>query len=849
MRGIIILLFCLKITINNAQDLNGAISQKPQPLAQVLNSIETHYNIRFSYAPELIRGQSIVFSRPQQLLDDVILELEQAFALRFEKVNDRYYIIYNKQNPSLIYGYLTDAATHNPVDGAYVLNLSSGKTTVSESDGYFSLNEINKGDSVSISFIGYQTQIIKTDTIDNKKSLRILLSPATLALNEVVVNEYHASGISRNMDGEITFTPEAIHFLSGRAEPDILQNIQLLPGIVSPNESASQLHIRGGTPDHNLILWDGIKMYNSSHFFGMISAFNSSIVKDVYISKSRTNPKYGDRISGVIDIVTEDIVPEKPSGEVGLSMLHGDALIRVPVSKRIGLIASCRRSFTDLFPTPTYQQFSKKVYQNTSIDNALEQPGLPSDENENFSFYDYTFKLIAKPTQKDQLTLSGINTRNTLDYNLNTINPDNTLSENLLIKNAGLTLAWDKNWDLGLKTSTRLYFSNYDLSYRGINTVLENSSEKRNNVKEHGLLVDANWFLTERSTLSGGYQFFSNKTAYLFDNTNGNQFGEDLKGMVHAVHGRFKYIQPEGWRFGVGVRVSHYSVLNKIHIEPRLFLERSLGRYINLTSSLETKYQTINQLLEFTTKNFGLENNVWTLASKDGTPLLDSEQVTLGFIFSKNGWNVDLELYHKHNDGFTTITNGINSSIESYYVGGSNTNGFDFNLRKKIKNYSIWLAYTNAKTIYQFHVFNKGKRFNGNNDIRHAVTWSNSYKIRNFHFSTAWNIRSGIHYTPAIGIREYSNEVDYGEINSKVLPGYHRLDMAINYQFKAFGKLKKSRLKIGASLLNVYNRKNTLSREYIVTNQEESNDKKSEVKIIDNYSLARALNITMRINF
>ena len=105
----------------------------------------------------------------------------------------------------------------------------------------------------------------------------------TQRLEEVVVTNYLTKGITKLNDGSTIVKPESFGILPGLIEPDILQTIQALPGVLSIDETVSNINIRGGTHDQNLFLWDGIKMYQSGHFFGLISAFNPYTTKQINV--------------------------------------------------------------------------------------------------------------------------------------------------------------------------------------------------------------------------------------------------------------------------------------------------------------------------------------------------------------------------------------------------------------------------------------------------------------------------------------------------------------------------------------------------------------------------------------
>ena len=227
---------------------------------------------------------------------------------------------------------------------------------------------------------------IEFDKVDKryyiiKKQPKVDLSK-TQQLDEILISEYLTTGIREGQDKSITVSPKELGILPGLTEPDVLQSIQLLPGVQSPTETASGLYVRGGTPDQNLILWDGIKMYNSGHFFGTISAFNPYITDEIKLFKSGTKARYGNRVSSVIDISSDNKIPESIKGGFGFNMTHIDAYFKAPISKKVAILVSGRRSFTEIFNTATFKNLAKRVFQNTKIsvqghgDHEV-LPGLP----------------------------------------------------------------------------------------------------------------------------------------------------------------------------------------------------------------------------------------------------------------------------------------------------------------------------------------------------------------------------------------------------------------------------------------------------------------------------------------
>ncbi|MES2747068.1 MAG: Plug domain-containing protein, partial [Bacteroidota bacterium] len=188
-------------------------------------------------------------------------------------------------------------------------------------------------------------------------------------LNEIIVEGFLASGINKT-NQKFTIYPQKVATLPGVTDADILLSLQQLPGVKSPNETASGLHVRGGTSDQNLILWDGIRLYHPGHLFGMISGINPNVEQTVNFYNKATNPKFGERISSIIDIKTSDKIVDKLKVNVGVNALNTDVYVRTPLIKeKLGLQVSGRKSYTQWLQTPTFTQLAEKVFQNTNFND------------------------------------------------------------------------------------------------------------------------------------------------------------------------------------------------------------------------------------------------------------------------------------------------------------------------------------------------------------------------------------------------------------------------------------------------------------------------------------------------
>ncbi|MGB5419726.1 TonB-dependent receptor plug domain-containing protein, partial [Algibacter sp.] len=311
----------------------------------------------------------------------------------------------------------------------------------------------------------------------NRKDFRIQI------LEEVVVNNYLTTGITKLNDGSLTIKPKTFGILPGLIEPDVLQTIQAIPGVQSTDETVSNINVRGGTHDQNLLLWDGIKMYQSGHFFGLISAFNPFTTKRISVYKNGTNAKYGDGISSVIDMRLPDDIDNEFDAGLGFNLINIDGYIKVPLSKKTELQLSTRRSITDLINTTTYDQYFKRIFQDSDFSKGKENTNSIS-QNESFYFYDIAAKFLYDITKKDKVRIHFLNVNNDLNYDeQSTINDKNeALNSMLSQENLAFGATYTRDWNDKTTTTFQGYVSNYNLDATNFDVINEQRLIQKNEV-------------------------------------------------------------------------------------------------------------------------------------------------------------------------------------------------------------------------------------------------------------------------------------------------------------------------------------------------------------------------------
>jgi len=169
-------------------------------------------------------------------------------------------------------------------------------------------------------------------------------------------------------------------------EADVIKIIQLLPGAKSGREGFNDLYVRGGQPDQNLILLDGLPLYNPNHLLGLFSVFNPSVLKQIELLKGGFPARYGGRLSSVINLTTKDGNLRRFGGEGKLGLLTSRLMLEGPLMKdRASWMISGRRTFLDQM-TRWFQ---------------------PKERQESIFFYDLNVKTNVIVSNRDRIHLSG----------------------------------------------------------------------------------------------------------------------------------------------------------------------------------------------------------------------------------------------------------------------------------------------------------------------------------------------------------------------------------------------------------------------------------------------------------
>ena len=824
------------LTIHN---LCGQIGTKKKKLVTIFNEIKNSSGFSFSYLDREVKDIKVSVPLPDKSNIEVILQyLKEATQLNFKILPNKIIAVYtSKEKVTVRCGQVMDSY-QQPIKA---IVRGNEFTKVANDQGVFKFIETDLKEQLTISAPGYVTKRLLAQQFSIDSCKKVVLRPAPLNLDEVIITNYLVKGIFKNADGSISLDYSDFGILPGLTEPDLLQTLQSLPGITSANETISDVNIRGGTRDQNLIVWDGIKMYQFSHFFGLISTFNPYLTKNVRLYKNGTDASYGDGVSGVIEMNTSNTIQQDLTASAGINLISSDVYIDTPISKKASLQIALRRSLNDLVKTPTYEQFFEKAFQDTEVVDM-------NNSDISFSFWDASIRGLFQIGRKDVLKINGILMEDDLIFKENNIggNEIMTRESGIFQNNYAAGISHIRNWTDKWKSEILLYGSNYTLMSNNSDIINNQNLLQENEVLENGIKATIHHTFTEKIEIKAGYQF--NETGIRnLRNINNPTFIEQEKNVLRT-QSAFSEIGFSSLNkrtiVSAGMRANFIQKLNETLIEPRISFQQKMGERFTLEVLGELKSQTTTQVIDFQNDFLGVENRKWIVSNNNSStsqnvPILNSRQLSFGFQYNTTNFLFQTDTYYKHVSGIITRSQGFLNQYEFVNdVGDYEVRGLDFLITKKFKNVNTWMGYTYSENDYTFSNLDVSS-FPNNIDIRHQINIAAAYSNKKLSVSSGLTWRTGIPTTLPVSNTVTNNNLSFQFPNADRIDDYLRIDMSATYNFRISPKMKSL---LGFSLWNVFSRNNSTNKYFRLSEN-------NEVLKIEEKGLGITPNLVFRIIF
>ena len=639
-----------------------------------------------------------------------------------------------KSSPS-ISGFVRDISNGEPISYAnvFISNSTNGSTT--NRDGYFAISDLQVGKyELNVTMIGFASYKDSVELLTNESvRLDIVLRSQVLESSEILVTAERQKFQRAIESSQISLDIRELNSAPAFIEPDVFRTLQMLPGVQTTSDFSSALYVRGSTPDQNLIMLDGIAIYNPYHLGGIFSTFNTDAIKEADFRAGGFSARYGGRMGAILNVINREGNTEKIKGSANLSLISSKILIEGPVPKWRGIkgswMFSGRRTYID------------------KVVNALKIPnGEKSEDGSDiyyefpYYFYDYQIKANIDLNQDHRLTFTRFYGDDVLDFSYEdpirvaqgnnvTVQQEFRLGLDWPWGNKTNGLTW--RWIISPKTIAKTFISSsryrfdFDLSFVDRDTYIYSDSTAINFtnfnwniydlIKDRTIETEVQYKLSKNHSLTAGAQlrnidfdlginyelttqdtFFTWNPLYLKNST-----------QEFAVFAQDRWEVSKNLKIRGGLRMTDYNLHDKVYLDPRLGVKYNLSDNI----ALKTNWGLYHQFL--TTANNQDENlrlvELW-LGIPENKPASISEHLITGLEYmSKENIFYRIELYNKNFDNLLTLKQdnanefeGVSqdSTINEFWDTRGNSKGVELLIKKSSGRFNGWVGYTFSETKY-----------------------------------------------------------------------------------------------------------------------------------------------------
>ncbi|MBN1769137.1 MAG: TonB-dependent receptor [Prolixibacteraceae bacterium] len=741
-------------------------------------------------------------------------------------------------------GYVMDKKTGERLLNANVYDANALKGTSANNYGFYSLSIPMGKAKIIASFIGYSpVQLELNITIDTTINFELEMQSGEIDEITIIGN-----AINKVEDTQMSMVDLSVQKIKKipviLGEADVLKVIQLLPGVQSGTEGTSGIYVRGGGPDQNLFLLDGVPVYNASHLLGFFSVFNPEAIKSIQLYKGGFPAHFGGRLSSVVDINMKDGNMKEFKGEFSIGAISSKLMLEGPIIKdKTSFMVSARRTYLDIVSKPIF------MYMNRQYPDEKVSAGA--------FFHDYNLKVNHIFNEKSRLYLSGYFGKDRgfgkMQYEYSYSNDGYELEDYEFEDEFGLewgniigSARWNYLLSKRLFSNTTLTYSRYQFEIgaeyieknRTQKTKTEDAFKYYSGIEDITAKVDFDYFPNNNHAVKFGasyinHHFTPGATKIKFESVDIDDDVIDLDSIfgnseIYA-HEFSAYIEDDieftpRFKANAGLHLSYFMVDGKGYInpQPRLSLRLKATENWALKASYSRMVQHVHLL---TTAGIGLPTDLWVpVTTKLAPPVSDQVAAGTAINFSK-GVNFTVEGFYK------SMRNLIEYKEGSSFMGSASNwedkveqgegwaYGVEVMLEKTLGKTTGWIGYTWSKTERHFKSLNFDRDFPAKYDRRHDISIAFTHEFsERFDIGATWVYGTGNAVTlavmeypkatiPGSGSRSSwynENLKDYGGRNNYRMPAYHRMDVGMN-----FHKQKKRGVRTWSiSAYNAYNCQN-----------------------------------------
>ena len=726
-----------------------------------------------------------------------------------------------------ISGYVSDDSSLEKLISANVFDGDTYVGTTTNNFGFYSLTLPAGKIKLQVSYIGYEDFIIDID-LNGNVTQNITLK-VTNQLDEVQIVATTQKNIAEESNMSTIEVPikqiKKVPALLG--EVDIIKALQLLPGVQSGSEGQTGLYVRGGSPDQNLILLDGVPVYNVNHLFGFFSVFNADAIKDVKLIKGGFPARYGGRLSSVLEINMKEGNMKEFHGAGSIGLVASKLTLEGPIkTDTTSFIVSGRRTYIDVLARPIIRQSF----------------GEGTEGDAGYFFYDLNAKINHKFSDRDRLFFSVYGGRDRFFFNINedNLNFRDFGESSLGWGNITSALRWNHLWTPKLFSNTSLTYTRYEL---GVGFLAGTEDLELQQTEEFGLnynsgvadisaKIDFDYYLSPNHFIKTGlalihHSFVPGEFDVTLRIPDGFTDIDTTIGQDNIFSQEINvYIEDDATltdqlKVNAGLHFSSFFVNDVTYtsLQPRISARYLLNENQSIKASFATMTQFINLL---SNEGIGLPTDIWVPSTENILPQ-QAWQAAAGYAFKlTKDLDMTIEGFYKQSrnlvsfaEGEGFFDNSFRDFDERVIQGDGEAFGLELFVQKKTGRFTGWIGYTWSKAFRQFEELNKGEKFPFTFDRRHDISLVGLYEISDrVNVSATWVYGTGNAVTlPSNTFRTFVRDGDsqipievnnFEERNGFRMAPFHRLDVGINFSKQK----RKHRRTWSFGAYNTYNRKN-----------------------------------------
>lgn len=793
-----------------------------------LKDLHQHYQINFSYDEHILPQKTFKLYKKSWKLQDLLQKLGQQAQLKVKYVNGQ--VILKKWKKVKVSGTIKGQNDNEYLLGAtvYVPELNIG--SVSDARGRYQLL-IPSGNYTSVfSYIGHQS-IYQPLKAQENISLDVKLRPQADVLGEVVIRSFRDASIAQltsdQTDKHILPIENIKQIPTLAGEADVLKSLQRMPGTQNAAVGTTNFSVRGGSYDQNLILLDGIPLYNTGHTAGFFSVINPDIIQSVHFYKGALPAKYGGRLSSVVSIESHDQAPKKLQIRGGVGLISSRLAVEAPLGKKASFIIAGRQGY------PSEVVHLLDLHRTTITGSSQDFSGDYFAQ-----FQDLYAKFNFRLNTSNQLSITTFRVQ---DEFLNRIGGwlhNNKYRWN----NLGGAITWNHQYNKQLNSQLRLIYS--DINYQDeYNTAFNLTTDQwTSGFQQVGLTLDFDYETSPTSKFNfgiSGHRHYFKSAEFKEDITSHTSNLPAKQALEVGLYMDHQLSLGNKWSFRYGLRLSGFynfgegvryvygpnqqlahttqfgsgQVIDRFYgIEPKLSVRYLLNQHSSLRFSYNRSYQYLHQL---SNSLVSLPSDVWIPANNNIKPRF-ADQLTLGHFYrfgQKKQFSLSSEIYYKQTHRTIDYQDNaqlfFNRNVETQLrFGQDKSHGLELMLAKNTGKLTGWIGYTWSKTERQIPGINNDQVFMPSFDRRHNLSLTMSYALgKRWVISSNYSYMSGTRVTLPQGQFVVNNRTYnfYTDRNGYQLPNFHQWDLSLTLKSK---KRKKWQGEWIFGVTNVYNQKN-----------------------------------------